>query len=112
MNSSLHHQGLWKLPVDLPAVVKPPIRCPQRSQPSIASATPQRARVRGPLRNTVGIGSLNAIDYPPDEFWKEIRASTSSSKVFVVSISGDLIRDRSEDMTFTLYCSTRQKFLC
>lgn len=102
MSSSFHHQGLWKFQVDLPPIAEISIQCP----PSCASAVTQGARARGLLRNTVDIDSSNVIDYPADRFWDKIIASTSLSKVFIVFISGDLIRDRSEGMKFTLYRPT------
>ena len=106
MNSSFHHQGLWKLPVDPPIITKIPLKGSECTQSSDVPAATQGAQERGPLRNTVDIDSSNVIDYPPDQFWKKIIASISFNKVFIACIYGDFIRDRYENMTLALYCST------
>lgn len=49
--------------MDPPAIPKIPIRCPQNTEPSYASAATRGTRTHGPLRNIVGIDSSNVIDY-------------------------------------------------
>jgi hypothetical protein len=93
------HQGLWKVP-------DPPNRDVEPGFKAGFRLLPQRERPKKPtlvaLRHTVAVRSENVVDIPPQNFWDAVNLA-SSDRNFVVSISSDLIRDRSEGSTLSLY---------
>ena len=52
----------------------------------------------GPLRETIGLCMSTVVNLSPEDTWGKFMAS-STEMCIVVSISGDLLRDRIEEMT-------------
>ena len=97
MANVAYWQGLWryreKTTTRRQSETAPSLLADANKRRGLAS-TPLAIR---PLKMDIGLPKSSIIDLSPKEFWETVVKKSSDQSDIVVSISGDIVRDRIRD---------------